>query len=97
MDFGAILGGGFCGIAGVWFLYLMFHTGRQTPMVIRIGLLMSGVSFMTYGVLAVLGGYGVAWATPEMVGWSFVPCLVCGVFAWVTSKRINRKCHDKDA
>lgn len=66
-------------------------------MVLRIGLLLSGASFITYGVLSLLVGLGVAWATPEVIGWSFVPCLFCLVFAWVTSKRIKRKHHDKDA
>ena len=97
MDVYQIFSGGFCGFVGVWLLFLMFQTGRQNPIAIRIGLLLSGASFITFGVLSLLGGLGFAWATPEMIGWSFVPCLFCSVFAWVTSKMIKRKRHDKDA
>ena len=92
-----IISGGYCGIVGVWFLYLMFHTGRQNPMTIRIGLLLSGASFITYGVLVLLGALGIAWATPKIIVLSFVPCLICSVFAWVTTKMIARKSHDKEA
>ena len=92
-----IFSGGYCGLVGVCVFFLMFQTGRQNPSAIHIGLLLSGASFITYGVLSLLGGLGFAWATPEVIGWSFVPCLFCFVFGWVASKRIKRKRHDKDA
>ena len=97
MDVGAILGGTFCGIVGVWFVFEMFQTVRQNPMAIRIGLLVSGASFITFGVLSLLGGHGFAWVKPEVIGWSFVPCLLCAGFWWVSQKMIARRSHNKDA
>lgn len=96
-SFFQMISGGYCGIVGVWCLGLMFHTGRQNPMAIRIGLLLSGASFITFGVLSLLGALGFAWVTPMMIALSFVPCLLCSALAWVTSKMVKRKHHDKEA
>ena len=96
-DYFQIFSGGYCGIVGVWLLFEMFLSGRQNPMSIRIGLLVSSASFITFGVLSLLGGLGFAWVKPEVIGWSFVPCLLCAGFWWVSQKMIARRSHNKDA
>ncbi len=96
MDYGAILGGVYCGVVGGWFLFLLLARGRPTCWPIRLGLMLSGASFIAFGVVTILGGLGVAWVTLELRGWTFVPCLLCSGWAWLASRKSQRTCPDTD-
>lgn len=90
-----VLNAGYSVLVGIWCLFLLTGLKRETPVSFRVGMFLSGVSFMTHGFLSLLGVLGNAWATPEVIASSFVPCLVSAIFAWVSSRRTKRDTHGK--